>query len=413
MRKLKIALLHYSCPPVVGGVEEVLREQASLLHKYRHSVKIFAGNGRQYTDQYEVEINPLLSSRSPRILQVQRNILKKEKEFHLLTNEILDYLLKVLAHFDVVIAHNVISMHYNLPLTYALHQLAESGQTKAVSWNHDSPYFFDNFPSKLLIEPWNILKKYNPNIHYVTISETRRQQFSKLYGERKNIEVIPNGIDPLRFFPFNPTTLPMIQKNHLFEADFIIAQPCRLNPRKNIELSICVIKALQDKGLRAKLLLSGDYDPHEGKSVSYLRKLKELAQQLQVEKDILFIAEYFSDIKETAVLDRTFIRDMYLIADMLFMPSIEEGFGIPLLEAGMIKLPIVCSNIPSFQEIANENARYFSLDDTPEEIGDKIIDFMRNLSPSRMFRKVINQYLWDNIYHRKILPFLEKLVGFH
>ena len=38
-----------------------------------------------------------------------------------------------------------------------------------------------------------------------------------------------------------------------------------MRPSKNIELSIRVIKALQEKGLHARLLCTGAFDPHENK----------------------------------------------------------------------------------------------------------------------------------------------------
>ncbi len=44
-----IALLHYSCPPVIGGVEMVVSQQASLFHSYFHKVTIFAGAGEPLT----------------------------------------------------------------------------------------------------------------------------------------------------------------------------------------------------------------------------------------------------------------------------------------------------------------------------------------------------------------------------
>jgi len=66
MATFNIALLHYSCPPVVGGVEEVVRQQASLFHRHYHPVKIFAGAGGEFAYEYRVEINPLLGSRNSR-----------------------------------------------------------------------------------------------------------------------------------------------------------------------------------------------------------------------------------------------------------------------------------------------------------------------------------------------------------
>jgi len=68
MIKCNIALLHYSCPPVVGGVEEIVRQQASLFHRHYLTVKILAGSGGQFAHEYRVEINPLLGSRNPKIL---------------------------------------------------------------------------------------------------------------------------------------------------------------------------------------------------------------------------------------------------------------------------------------------------------------------------------------------------------
>ncbi|GAH07436.1 unnamed protein product, partial [marine sediment metagenome] len=61
--------------------------------------------------------------------------------------------------------------------------------------------------------------------------------------------------------------------NNLFTANLLMLQPSRLHPRKNIELSIEVLKAFHDKGIQAKLLLAGAYDPHERKTTHYYNKL--------------------------------------------------------------------------------------------------------------------------------------------
>ena len=104
------------------------------------------------------------------------------------------------------------------------------------------------------------------------------------------------------------------------------------------------------------------------------------------------------------------MRDFYLIADVLFIPSLREGFGIPLLEAGMLKLPIVCSDIPPFREIGKENVQYFSLEASPEQIADKILNFISNLKPHQMFRHIMRNYMWDDLYHHMLLPLLQKVI---
>ncbi len=404
--KAAVALLHYSCPPVVGGVEEIIRQQGSLFHRYYHPVKVIVGNGGHYTQKYEVIVNPLLSSRNPEILKVQQNFEENRERFWELSDEIYRYLSRVTEHFDLLIAHNVLTMHYNLPLTYALHRLADEGSLRVISWNHDSPFFYENFPFDLNRQPYRILKQYNPRITYIAISESRREQFIRLYGNGKEIRVIPNGIDPIRFFRLDPTTVRVIRENNLFSAEFVMVQPSRLHPRKNIELSIRVVKALQDKGVHARFLLSGAYDPHEKKTVAYYRKLLNLADKLGVRDDVLIMAEYKFESGEKLTADRITIRDLYLIADILFMPSFQEGFGIPLLEAGMIKLPIFCSDIPPFRELGRENVHYFSLQDTPEQIAEQILQEFQASPVQKMYRNVINHYVWDNIYHRYLEPMI-------
>jgi glycosyltransferase involved in cell wall biosynthesis len=405
----KIAILHYSCPPVVGGVEEVVWQQASLFHRNGHPVKVIAGSGSQNTEEFAIEINPLLASRNPEVLHLQQNAIENHVKIQSIADNIFEYLKSSLLNFDILIAHNVISMHFNLPLTMALHKLADCKKTKVISWNHDSPYFYKNYAEEFEREPWSLLKRYNPNFFYVTISPSRAEEFQKLYRKKKEIMVIPNGIDPFQIFRLNSKTIQLIEENSLFEADLLLIQPSRLHPRKNIELSIKVVKALNDLGTKAKLILTGAYDPHQRKTPSYYHKLKKLAESLHVEKDIIVVAKYIFKSDENIALDSATIHDLYHISDILFLPSTQEGFGIPLLEAGMLKLPIASSDIAPFKSIAKENACYFSVTDNPEEIAKKILHFLAQLAPHGMYRNIIRNYLWDNIYHRFLKTLLEHI----
>ena len=406
---MNIALLHYTCPPFVGGVEEIIRQQASLFHRFYHPVKIIAGNGGHFTDEYEIEINPLLSSRNSSILKLQRNANENFDKLELFSNKIYKYLKKTLENIDILIAHNVLTMPYNLPLTLALHRLADT--KKIVSWNHDSPYFYESYNPSFDSPPWDILKKYNDKIYYVTISDSRSKEFKKLYGIKEDIPVIPNGIDPIRFFRLDRTTVRLIHENNLFSSDLILVQPSRLHPRKNIELSIEVLSSLHKKGLKARLLLTGAYDPHEKKNIEYYYKLRRLIKKLDLDEYVIIVAEYKFEDGEKMTADRIAIRDLYLISDILFLPSIQEGFGIPIIEAGMIRLPVFCSSIPPFKNIGGNNVYYFNLDDPPDEIADKIIRIISTLKPQRLYKYVTNNLVWDNIYITMLKPLLEKIIS--
>ena len=45
---MKIAILHYSAPPVIGGVESVLAHHAKLMVSAGHEVQVIAGIGKNY-----------------------------------------------------------------------------------------------------------------------------------------------------------------------------------------------------------------------------------------------------------------------------------------------------------------------------------------------------------------------------
>jgi glycosyltransferase involved in cell wall biosynthesis len=53
------------------------------------------------------------------------------------------------------------------------------------------------------------------------------------------------------------------------------------------------------------------------------------------------------------------LAEVYKRASAFFLPSIYEGFGLPLLEALAHRLPIFCSDISVFREIGGNSCNYF------------------------------------------------------
>jgi len=64
------------------------------------------------------------------------------------------------------------------------------------------------------------------------------------------------------------------------------------------------------------------------------------------------------------------------------MPSISEGFGLPLVEASQRGLAIMCSDIPVFHEVADDNAIFFDLDD-PEDLARDLLNFVPRTSSTQ------------------------------
>ena len=67
----------------------------------------------------------------------------------------------------------------------------------------------------------------------------------------------------------------------------------------------------------------------------------------------------FSSILIPGYIDKNKALYFYNNSLMYVFPSIDEGFGIPLIEALKLKVPVICSDIPIFREIADDSVLYF------------------------------------------------------
>ena len=79
---------------------------------------------------------------------------------------------------------------------------------------------------------------------------------------------------------------------------------------------------------------------------------------LQIEK---YINEYnlFNSILMPGYIDKNKALYFYNNSLMYVFPSVDEGFGIPLIEALKLEVPVICSDIPIFREIAGDSVLYF------------------------------------------------------
>jgi mannosylglucosylglycerate synthase len=405
---MKIAICHYSCPPVIGGVETVVEQQARLLKGNHHYTKVISGSGGKFSQYIDVDINPMLGSG---IMDIQRHTpdqdVVKLMEPQILS--IMGFLEYSLSSFEVLIVHNVLTMPHNLPLTHAILRTAASGRLKVISWNHDSP-FFSPRPEGGYPASWCVLRQASPHITYVTVSNARKRDFMSLYGGERDIAVIPGGISTSNFLRLQDITHGFINEKRLSEADLILLQPGRYHPGKNIELGVGVVEDLVKRGINAVLLLTATIDPHDPGSIEYHDRIRKLVAQAGVEEHILFVSDYVYRHTSSPNIDRSLLRDLYHIADMLFIPSFQEGYGITLLEAAVARLPIAASDIPLFREMCDGNSCLFPLNESPEEVAGRIEAFAAH-GPVRMFKRVFRNYSWDTIYREKILPLLKETVG--
>ena len=82
----------------------------------------------------------------------------------------------------------------------------------------------------------------------------------------------------------------------------------------------------------------------------------------------------------------------YQHTDALIAASKDEGFGLPIIEAAHFGLPVICSDIPIFHEVAGENATYFKALDS--DALAEIIDIWTH-EGKHPDSKLIKLYTWS------------------
>jgi glycosyltransferase involved in cell wall biosynthesis len=401
----RVALLHYSAPPVVGGVESVLGHHARLMADAGHQVRIVAGRGEQIDPRIPFLLLPMADSLHPDVLALKAKLDagRIPPEFDEITRALRAHLREAVGDADVLIAHNVCSLNKNLALTAAVHNLT-GDHLQVILWHHDLAWTTPRYRDELHDGyPWDLLRQAWPGARQVTVSEARQEEIAELFQIGENeITVIPNGVDVASFHKLEPRSRELIRQLDLLVASPLLLLPVRVTPRKNIELALHVCANLLPHFPDTKLVVTGPLGPHNPANVIYFEKLTALRAELHLDGVVHFLAEITPEYLPDPV-----ISDFYHFADALFLPSREEGFGIPVLEAGLAGLPIFCSDIPPLRTLGSSNATYFSPDADPAELANRIVNHLSFDPVFRMRTRVRRQYSWEQIYAREISPLLE------
>jgi glycosyltransferase involved in cell wall biosynthesis len=354
---------------------------------------------------------PLADSLDPQVLEVKAALDRGHlpDSFARLSDALTESLAAATAGADWIIAHNVCSLNKNLILTSALRRVVEMPASPGIIlWHHDLAWTADRYRAELHPGyPWDLLRTAWPDAIQVTISEARRRELAALFGiDQDRIHVIPNGLDPARFFKLEGQTDVLVRELSLLEGWPILLLPVRITPRKNIELALHVLAALRRRRPRSMLVVTGPLGAHNATNREYFERLLALRQDLDLAGAAFFLAERSSEFTPDEV-----IADFYRLADLLFLPSREEGFGIPLLEAGLSGLAIFCADLPTLRELGGEHAHYFSPDAPAEKIADEISNHLDSSGVLALRERVRSQYTWPRIYSQQILPLLRSRAG--
>jgi len=165
-------------------------------------------------------------------------------------------------------------------------------------------------------------------------SEATRQDLLQYYGlSKEKVVVVYDGYQDLTMHAGTAPTIAEDLKPYFFFAG-------KVKHRKNVHGLAEAFVDLKKQHPRCKLVLAGDYGGE------YYEKIMHTLRTGGVEKDVHFVG----------YINAAQLYSYYKNAAAVTFPSLNEGFGMPIIEAMSLGTPVVTSKISSMAEAAGDAA---------------------------------------------------------
>ncbi len=175
----------------------------------------------------------------------------------------------------------------------------------------------------------------------IAISQSTRRDLIAHYGVEPDKVTVVYEAAASHFSPVPRKQLAHVRTKYDLPERFLL-HVGTLEPRKNLIRLLEAIHALREEGVDLKLALVGAKGwLYEG----FFHRLDELSLG-----DAVKLLGYVPDEDLPAI---------YSAATACVLPSVYEGFGLPVLEAMACGTPVACSRAASLPELGGDAARYF------------------------------------------------------
>lgn len=211
-------------------------------------------------------------------------------------------------------------------------------------------YFPDNFPKDDLCR-LNLFSAHairNAD-KIIAVSQSTKNDILKFFPEigSEKIKVIYHGFDPDIFsLPREIEQENKVKKSLSIEGEYLLYVGA-IQPRKNLLVLIEAFEKLKEKRPNIQLVLAGE------KAWKWDKIIEKIVQS-PYKKDIIMPGKLkFGDLGH-----------LMRGAGIFILPSLYEGFGIPILEAFASKVPVISANNSSLKEVGGDAAVYFNEDNS-------------------------------------------------
>ena len=323
---MRIGLFTDSYPPYINGVSTSVAMLKKALEKKGHIVYVVTVSNNALKYEYDVE------NRIVKVPGIPVGIYDyRLSRIYPLTmiNTMKSWNLDVIhshTEFGIGILARLLAKQFDIPLVHTYHTLYED-------YTHYITHGYFDKSSKKIVE--YLTKFYCDKTANELIVPTNKiyKLFKEKYEFKKNIHIVPTGIEVDRFYTENVDksyVQALRKKLKLQKKDFVILFVGRLAAEKNVEFLLNAEKKLMAKYKNIKLLIVGDGPDKE--------HYEEMARDLNISSNVIFNGK-------AAWEEMPFY---YHCANVFATDSTTETQGLTVIEAMAASVVPLCIKDESF-----------------------------------------------------------------
>jgi glycosyltransferase involved in cell wall biosynthesis len=199
----------------------------------------------------------------------------------------------------------------------------------------------------------------------IAVSAAGREEIvAGLGAARERIDVVPNGVRPVSR---SPATDGMREHHGLGQRPVALAVATNL-PHKNLGVLIEALALLAPEERPTLVLVGHGTD----------------AEALRARVAAAGLTDHVRLLGGRSIEE---LDSLYALATCLVLPTLHEGFGLPVLEAMARSLPVICSDIPALREVAGNAALYFD-PRSPEHIATRMVEVITDQALADRLREL-------------------------
>jgi len=216
---------------------------------------------------------------------------------------------------------------------------------------------------------------------------------------RKNISIIPMGVDPSLFKKSNAGTQKI--RDSIHAKGKIILYAGRLIRIKGVDQLISAMPAVIQKHPQAKLVIVGNGPERNN--------LLALSKKFGLENNTIFRKE----MSQNRLVEWYSASDIFVLPSVLNPSGEKEGQGVVVLEAMACGLPVVGSKVGGIPSIIkNEKTGMLAKPGNPEDLSKKMCilldnDGLREQIIENARQMVLQQFTWESIAEKFIKLYIQ------